>query len=915
MKARILLPFLLVLSSASLFAAGGACPTGNTIDPNGNPISLSSLGITSCFYISKSTGSDSNAGTTEATAWAHLPGMPSCTSLCSSTSIAAGTGFILRGGDTWTSSDLGVTWGHSGTSTNPIYIGGGIDLTWYNATQCGSSWCRPIWNAGGATNGNMFQWNSSSYLILDNIEWTGMRNNQNGCTSGGGSGTNVRCTELYIHGWSHTGSTDNVGFFAQGNSGSMADHNIIDGSDSSQNTFNVVYSGWSQFQYNYVQYVVSGVLAGTDVVHDNVILHSVTSIDGDHCNGIFTFSPYSGSTQLIYNNVVSMGTGCPGGVNMWFNGNAGGNSSWVGFGFGNLMYEMSGGNQVNIGNHATANYGTYYWFNNTVDCTAGGCGGTPGNSYWTIYDQNNHTIGGPLGFTCSSGCTVPVCSNGAGAGCTDLNQTEAQANAQGYSSSEIYPYSPISTCTSSTCGTVQNGTNVQSYCSILSGTSGVGTSAAATACQYSTSVGCAYNTTNHTLTCPNDTLVARPSSGAWNIGAYQSGPAGCSITPTSVGPYTAGQSVSQQFTASNCPSSSFTVSSGSLSGSGLALSSEGLLSGTAEAGSFTFTVAYATASVPISLTNDGAPSITTSSLAAGQVNVSYSQVLATSGGTGTITCAVTAGSLPSGLSLSGCTISGIPTIANTYSFSVTPTDSHGISGSARALSILVNAGTAPTPTVLHTTFCGPASSWPGTCTLSAATTAGSRLVVVYSSYNSAGTTSVMNSITDGGDAFAALPNTQSTDTASGNSSWNQIWSAGNVTAGVTSLTITTSTSQTGDVYVWELQNAENVMSCGSLSSQPAANPAVGASLTTGPNVLLLAHFHPAPGGDPTGVSAPFTIDTISDQMAYAYYLTSTSTTSTPQWTQTAEPFATATCAFSTTGSAPTPPTFLPFVTK
>src|ERR1700734_663668 len=85
----------LVITLSLLFApklalaasAGGACPTGNqTIDPQGNPISIANVGvtgtisgsITGCYYISKATGSDSNSGTTEASPWAHMPGMPSC---------------------------------------------------------------------------------------------------------------------------------------------------------------------------------------------------------------------------------------------------------------------------------------------------------------------------------------------------------------------------------------------------------------------------------------------------------------------------------------------------------------------------------------------------------------------------------------------------------------------------------------------------------------------------------------------------------------------------------------------------------------------------------------------------------------------------------------------------------------------
>jgi len=516
-RAAIFLVFAL-LTAVPIFAAGGTCPSGNTIDPNGNPISLSSLGITNCFYISQSTGADTNAGTTEASPWAHLPGMPSCTGICSSTTPTAGEGFIMRGGDTWVSSDLGVAWAWSGTSTHPLYVG--VDLTWFNSS-CGASWCRPVFNAGlvNITNSNMFQLANQSYVIVDNLELRGMRNNENGYINSGGS--NVRITQNYIHGWGHTGSSNNVGFFAQGGAGSMADHNIIDGSDSSQNTFNGFFQWWSQIQYNYIQYVVSAVLGQTDVVHDNTVLHTVTSTDGDHCNGIFTFSPANGTTQLIYNNLISNGTSCPGGVVLWFNGNGATDSSWVGYGFGNIMYNLSS-NPVNIGNHPSGNYGTYYWFNNTVDCSVGGCGGTPPSGpSWTIYDNNNHTIPNALNFTCS-GCTVPVCNAGSGVGCTDLTQSSSTATSQGYTSSEQFPYSPISTCTSLTCGTVQHGTNVQSYCTALSSIN----AAAGGACQRSTTAGVSYNTTTHAVIAPARATNARPSSGAWDVGAYlgQQGP-------------------------------------------------------------------------------------------------------------------------------------------------------------------------------------------------------------------------------------------------------------------------------------------------------------------------------------------------------------------------------------------------------
>jgi hypothetical protein len=87
----------------------------------------------------------------------------------------------------------------------------------------------------------------------------------------------------------------------------------------------------------------------------------------------------------------------------------------------------------------------------------------------------------------------------------------------------------------------------------------------------------------------------------------------CTISPGSIGPYTAGQSVSQTFMEAGCNSSTFTISSGSLTGSGLGLNSAtGVLSGTAVAGSFSFTVAYGTSGSPISLVINGALAAPTS---------------------------------------------------------------------------------------------------------------------------------------------------------------------------------------------------------------------------------------------------------------------------------------------------------------
>ena len=139
----------------------------------------------------------------------------------------------------------------------------------------------------------------------------------------------------------------------------------------------------------------------------------------------------------------------------------------------------------------------------------------------------------------------------------------------------------------------------------------------------------------------------------------------CSIAPTAVGPYTATQrSEFTTFTASGCNPSTYTITAGSLNGSGLSLNSNtGQLTSASGAmiGTYTFTVGYDTASTgSITLTINTAPGITTNTLPDAARGSEYSQTLTTTGGTGSVTCTVTSGSLPPGLALTGCVISGTP---------------------------------------------------------------------------------------------------------------------------------------------------------------------------------------------------------------------------------------------------------------
>ncbi|HOG46226.1 MAG TPA: Ig domain-containing protein, partial [Anaerolineae bacterium] len=113
------------------------------------------------------------------------------------------------------------------------------------------------------------------------------------------------------------------------------------------------------------------------------------------------------------------------------------------------------------------------------------------------------------------------------------------------------------------------------------------------------------------------------------------------------------------------------------------------------------TVGTYTATVTISATNmadvtinviqevaPAAPIITTSSLPNGTVGTPYSQTLAATGDT-PITWSIAAGDLPDGLTLAGNTISGTPTTAGIFSFTVRATNSAG--DDAKGLSITINS--------------------------------------------------------------------------------------------------------------------------------------------------------------------------------------------------------------------------------
>lgn len=168
---------------------------------------------------------------------------------------------------------------------------------------------------------------------------------------------------------------------------------------------------------------------------------------------------------------------------------------------------------------------------------------------------------------------------------------------------------------------------------------------------------------------------------------------------------------------------SYAITSGALP-AGLTLSSAGRIAGTpAASGSFPVTVTVTDAglgSPPVTRSQIftiavAAPTLTASpppTLPGGTVGVAYSVLLTTNGGTAPYTYAVTAGSLPAGMTLgTDGRFFGTPTQAGGYSFSVTATDSStpesggpytltvAYSGNFRAPTIAVTPASIPQPQV------------------------------------------------------------------------------------------------------------------------------------------------------------------------------------------------------------------------
>ena len=509
---RILFPFLVLLILAMIVAPSAWSAT---------------------YYVS-SAGSDSNAGTSTGTAWAHAPYMTGATGNPLAYVCHAGDTFILRGGETWTTASLPWTWNCSGTVGNVNLIGG--DGSWYNATNCSnagySGYCRPILNAGGKSTTCVFNAGGTFGAILSNgypnyvefryLEFTGGCTASSGNTSAyylfaGNSANHISIHDSYFHGWDSVGTRSAFNCFA-GPTGSGSDavayNNVVDGTvdGETDGAMNCSMNGaWSEFHHNYASNQADFI--NTNYIksfHHNTFKLFTSAHDTSEHGNMFENNSSSPTGSLVYNNVFIphnpvIATNA---IVMW-NAPQLGQTDYV---FNNVIYDVpqAGDNTLMCEKSLVNPGGSCVFFNNTIQCGTDAsatkiCGSQDLQVSGTTKAENNHFITSVA--SCAT-AAISVHSGNAINYVTNTCMTPATATSQGYTSAETYAFSP----TLITNSTVGAGTNFN--CSTIPDAS------AATACQSDTSYGVGYDATNHVVTNPK-TPSARPTSGAWDTGAYE----------------------------------------------------------------------------------------------------------------------------------------------------------------------------------------------------------------------------------------------------------------------------------------------------------------------------------------------------------------------------------------------------------
>ena len=313
----------------------------------------------------------------------------------------------------------------------------------------------------------------------------------------------------------------------------------------------------------------------------------------------------------------------------------------------------------------------------TLNAATGSITGTPttaATSSFTITatDGNGATGSRPYTFTVNAAVTVNPATLPAGTVGAAYSQTVSAAGGNG-----SYTYSVSA-------GVLPSGLTLNVGTGVVSGTP----TAAATSAF---------------------TIRATDGNGAIGSRAYSvTVNAGIAVNPAALPSAAVGAAYSQTVLATGGSGAyTFSISSGSLPPGLTINASTGLITGSASAaGTSSFTVTAtdgngATGSRAFTFTVNPTLALNPATLPGGTAGTAYTQTMVATGGSGTYTFSVSAGSLPAGLSLNAATglVSGTPTSAAASAFTITATDSTGVTAS-RSYGVTINAAITVNPSSL-----------------------------------------------------------------------------------------------------------------------------------------------------------------------------------------------------------------------
>ncbi|WP_263356063.1 beta strand repeat-containing protein [Acidicapsa ligni] len=294
----------------------------------------------------------------------------------------------------------------------------------------------------------------------------------------------------------------------------------------------------------------------------------------------------------------------------------------------------------------------------------------------------------PTGLTLN-GCTVSGIPTGPGSSTVIVKVTDTANPVDTTSGPETITISPSALILTAT--TLPNGTVNVPYTSLIGVSGGVSPySCAITSGTLPTGLKLTGCTVSGTPTTAGTSTVTVKATDTANPVDTTTGPETIVISPSALTltattlpngtvnvPYTSLIGVSGGVSPYSCAITSGTLPAG-LSLSGCTVSGTPTTAGTS-----TVTVKTTDSANPVDTTtgpetitiSPSALTLTATTLPNGTVSVPYTSLIGVSGGVSPYMCAITSGTLPAGLSLSGCTVSGTPTTAGTSTVTVRATDS------------------------------------------------------------------------------------------------------------------------------------------------------------------------------------------------------------------------------------------------